>query len=54
MLRLYKLVFQTCALFSYYFGKPCIMVKMNKVFDWRPQPYYDIEEIRNHTTMPKA
>jgi len=39
--------------YGYYFGKPCILIKLNKVFDWNPEPY-DIDEIRNHTTMPLA
>jgi len=39
--------------YGYYFGKPCILVKMNLVYDWMPVPY-SIEEVRNHTTMPKV
>lgn len=38
--------------YGYYFGKPCMLLKMNKVYDWKPDPY-TIEEVRNHTTMPK-
>ena len=38
--------------FRYYFGKPCVLLKMNLVYDWIPDPY-TIEEVRNHTTMPK-
>eukprot|EP00088_Acartia_fossae_P014187 TRINITY_DN17568_c0_g1_i1.p1 TRINITY_DN17568_c0_g1~~TRINITY_DN17568_c0_g1_i1.p1 ORF type:complete len:361 (-),score=43.30 TRINITY_DN17568_c0_g1_i1:95-1177(-) len=38
--------------YGYYFGKPCMLLKMNRVYDWRPDPY-TIDEVRNHTTMPK-
>jgi len=38
--------------YGYYFGKPCILLKMNRVYDWKPDPY-TIEEVRNHTSMPK-
>jgi len=38
--------------YGYYFGKPCIMLKMNRVFGWVPVPY-TIMEVRNHTTMPR-
>jgi len=38
--------------YGYYFGKPCILLKMNRVYNWRPDPY-TIEQVRNHTTMPK-
>ena len=38
--------------FSYRFGKPCILVKLNRIYDWKPDPYM-ISEITNHTTMPK-
>lgn len=37
--------------YGYRFGKPCILIKLNRIYDWRPDPY-TIEEITNHTTMP--
>jgi len=37
--------------FGYRHGKPCILLKMNKIYDWQPVPYtYD--QILNHTVMP--
>lgn len=27
--------------FSFHLGKPCILVKMNRVYGWKPDPYYD-------------
>ena len=35
----------------YRHGKPCILLKMNKIYNWRPDPY-TMDEITNHTTMP--
>lgn len=37
--------------YGYRFGKPCILIKLNRIYDWVPEPY-TIEEVRNHTTMP--
>jgi len=37
--------------YGYRHGKPCILLKMNKIYDWRPNPY-TMDEITNHTTMP--
>lgn len=35
----------------YRHGKPCIMLKLNRIYDWTVVPYtYD--QIVNHTTMP--
>jgi sodium/potassium-transporting ATPase subunit beta len=38
--------------YGYRFGKPCILVKLNRIYDWRPDPF-TIGEIRNHTSMPR-
>ena len=39
-------------LFSYRQGKPCFLLKMNKIYDFKPLPYtYD--QVKNHTTMPE-
>merc|ERR1711981_1010192 len=37
--------------YGYRFGKPCILVKLNRIYGWVPQPY-SIDEIANHTSMP--
>ena len=26
-------------------GKPCILIKLNKIFNWKPVPYADISEM---------
>jgi len=38
--------------YGYRFGKPCILVKLNRIYDWRPDPY-TIEEVQNNTMMPR-
>jgi len=38
--------------YGYRHGKPCILVKMNRIYDWNPDPY-SYDEIKNHTYMPK-
>jgi len=37
--------------YGYRHGKPCILVKLNRIYNWIPEPY-TMEEIHNHTTMP--
>merc|ERR1712032_1525971 len=32
--------------FGYFHGQPCLVVKLNKVFGWEPEPYYNITEVR--------
>ena len=31
--------------FGMYHGRPCVMVKLNKVYGWEPEPYYNITEV---------
>jgi len=38
--------------YGYRHGKPCLLLKMNKIYNWRPNPY-TMDEVTNHTTMPK-
>lgn len=38
--------------FGYRHGKPCILLKMNRIYEWVPVPY-TIEEVHNHTSMPE-
>lgn len=38
--------------YGYRHGKPCILVKMNRVYNWVPIPY-TMEEVQNHTMMPQ-
>jgi len=38
--------------YGYRHGKPCIMVKLNKIYNWQPNPY-SMDEITNHTSMPR-
>jgi sodium/potassium-transporting ATPase subunit beta len=39
--------------YGYYYGKPCILLKLNRIYNWEADPY-NIHEVRNHTTMPLA
>ena len=32
--------------FGMYRGMPCIMVKLNRVYGWEPEPYYNTTEVR--------
>ena len=41
-------------LYGYLHGKPCILLKLNRVYGWQPEPYYNLTEIKNHPTMPKG
>jgi len=38
--------------YGMYHGQPCIAIKINKVFGWEPEPYYNITEVENHPKMP--
>ena len=31
--------------FGMYHGQPCLMIKLNKVYGWEPEPYYNITEV---------
>jgi len=39
--------------YGYYHGQPCILLKLNRIYGWQPEPYYDIQEIEAHPEMPK-
>ena len=39
--------------YGYRFGKPCLLLKLNRVFGWQPHPYFNIMDVDNHTTMPQ-
>jgi len=39
--------------FGMYIGKPCMMIKLNKVYGWEPDPYYNITEIMELPKMPR-
>jgi len=38
--------------FGYFHGQPCLVVKLNKVFGWEPEPFYNITEVQQHPQMP--
>lgn len=38
--------------FGMYHGKPCIMVKLNRVYGWEPEPYYNTTEVGSHAHRP--
>jgi len=31
--------------FGMFHGRPCVIVKLNKIYGWEPEPYYNITEI---------
>merc|ERR1711874_676725 len=37
--------------YGYRHGKPCILLKMNKIYNWKPVPY-TMEQVNTSTTMP--
>jgi len=39
--------------YGYYHGKPCILLKLNRIYGWQPQPYFNFREIQEHPHMPK-
>ena len=39
--------------YGYYHGRPCVLLKMNKVVGWEPDPYYNITEVEGLQTMPR-
>ena len=39
--------------YGYTMGQPCIYLRPTKVFDWEPEPYYNLTEAFSHPTMPK-
>jgi len=38
--------------YGYYHGRPCVLLKVNKVVGWEPQPYYNLTEIQLLEQMP--
>ncbi len=39
--------------YGYYHGKPCMLLKLNRVYGWNPIPYFNVTMVENHPTMPK-
>lgn len=31
--------------YGYYHGKPCILVKLNRIYGWTPEPYFNVTEV---------
>jgi len=40
--------------YGYLHGKPCLMLKLNRVYGWYPEPYYNLNEVEAHPTMPES
>ena len=38
--------------YGYLHGKPCILVKLNRIYGWNPTPYYNITEVNALVDMP--
>jgi len=39
--------------YGYRFGKPCILVKLNRIYDWKPEPYTMDEVLQLEGIMPR-
>ena len=39
--------------FGFALAQPCIILKPTKIFDWEPEPYYNITEVQQLPQMPK-
>jgi len=39
--------------YGMYHGKPCVIIKLNKIYGWEPEPYYNITEIMDLPKMPR-
>jgi len=39
--------------YGYFFGKPCLLLKLNRVYGWQPIPY-NIYQVQNNTELPKT
>ena len=39
--------------YGYYHGKPCLLLKLNRIYGWEPQPFYNVTEAENHPLMPQ-
>jgi len=39
--------------YGYYHGRPCVLLKMNKVVGWEPEPYYNLTEVGSLEKMPQ-
>jgi len=40
--------------YGYARGQPCIYIMPTKLFDWEPDPYYNLTEVEHHPTMPQS
>ena len=40
--------------FGYIRGHPCIALKMNRIYGWEPEPFYNLTDIESHPTMPTS
>jgi hypothetical protein len=40
-------------IFSYgmYHGRPCLILKLNNIYGWEPEPYYNISEVQYRTVQ---
>lgn len=39
--------------YGYYHGKPCLLLKLNRIYGWQPEPFYNVTEVQNLPDMPK-
>ena len=38
--------------YGYYHGKPCLLLKLNRIYGWNPEPYYNVTEVEALPDMP--
>ena len=38
--------------YGYHMGQPCLLLKLNRVYGWAPQPYFNVTEVEQHPEMP--
>jgi len=39
--------------YGYYHGKPCLLLKLNRIYGWQPLPYFNVTQVEQHPEMPK-
>ncbi len=40
-----------CYSYGMYGGKPCLILKLNNVYGWEPEPYYNLSQVFIKTAL---